>query len=53
MGRIMQQAVGLLAGGAEGAGDAQDSSRTIALERALNGMIVAADKDNLLSLPAY
>ena len=43
MGRIMQQAIGLLTGGAEGAGDAQDPSRTIASERALNGAIVAAD----------
>ena len=32
----MQQAIGLLTGGAEGAGDAQDPSRTIASERALN-----------------
>jgi integrase len=38
----MQQAIGLLTGGAEGAGDAQDPSRTIASERALNGAIVAA-----------
>ena len=43
MGRIIQQAIGLLTGGAEGAGDAQDPSRTIASERALNGAIVAAD----------
>jgi len=43
MGRIMQQAIGLLTGGAEGAGDAQDPSRTIASERALNGAIVTAD----------
>jgi len=35
MGRIIQQAIGLLTGGAEGAGDAQDPSRTIASERAL------------------
>jgi len=33
----------LITGGAEGAGDAQDPSRTIASERALNGAIVAAD----------
>ena len=39
----MQQAIGLVTGGAEGAGDAQDPSRTIASERALNGAIVAAD----------
>ena len=39
----MQQAIGLITGGAEGAGDAQDPSRTIASERALNGAIVAAD----------
>ena len=43
MERIIQQAIGLLTGGAEGAGDAQDPSRTIASERALNGAIVAAD----------
>ena len=43
MGRIMEQAIGLITGGAEGAGDAQDPSRTIASERALNGAIVAAD----------
>jgi len=43
MERIMQKAIGLIAGGAEGAGDAQDPSRTIASERALNGAIVAAD----------
>jgi hypothetical protein len=42
MGRIMEQANGLITGGAEGAG-AQDPSRTIASERALNGEIVAAD----------
>src|SRR5882724_9303393 len=30
MGRIMEQAIGLITGGAEGAGDAQDSSRKIA-----------------------
>src|SRR5260370_34826276 len=41
MGRIIQQAIGLLTGGAEGAGDAQDPSRTIASERALNAAIVA------------
>ena len=41
MGRIMEQAIGLITGGAEGAGDAQDPSRTIASERALNGAIVA------------
>ena len=39
----MEQAIGLITGGAEGAGDAQDPSRTIASERALNGAIVAAD----------
>jgi hypothetical protein len=44
MGRIMEKAIGLITGGAEGAGDAQDPSRTIAAsERALNGAIVAAD----------
>jgi len=44
MGRIMEQAIGLVTGGAEGAGDAQAPSRTIAAsERALNGAIVAAD----------
>ena len=32
----MQQAIALLTGGAEGAGDARDPSRTIASERALN-----------------
>jgi len=37
----MEQAIGLITGGAEGAGDAQDPSRTIASERALNGAIVA------------
>ena len=37
----MEQANGLITGG--GAGDAQDPSRTIASERALNGAIVAAD----------
>jgi len=42
MGRIMQQAIGLIIGGAESVGDAQPS-RTIASERALNGAIVAAD----------
>src|SRR5260370_35456632 len=41
MGRIIQQAIGLLTGGAEDAGDAQDPSRTIASERASNGAIVA------------
>ncbi|HEV2174413.1 MAG TPA: hypothetical protein VGR71_12645, partial [Nitrospira sp.] len=41
IGRIIQLAIGLLTGGAEGAGDAQDPSRTIASERALNGAIVA------------
>jgi hypothetical protein len=41
MGPIMEQANGLITGG--GAGDAQDPSRTIASERALNGAIVAAD----------
>ena len=41
MERIIQQAIGLLTGGTEGAGDAQDPSRTIASERALNGAIVA------------
>jgi hypothetical protein len=39
----MEQANGLITGGAEGAGDPQDPSRTIASERALNGAIVAAD----------
>jgi integrase-like protein len=40
----MEQAIGLITGGAEGAGDAQDRSRTIATsERALNGAIVASD----------
>jgi len=40
----MEQAIGLITGGAEGAGDAQDRSRTIAAsERALNGAIVAAE----------
>jgi hypothetical protein len=44
MGRIMEQAIGLIVGGAEGAGHAQDPSRTIAAsERALKGAIVAAD----------
>jgi hypothetical protein len=43
MGRIMEQVIGLITGGAEGAGAAQDPSRTIASERALNGAIVAAD----------
>src|SRR5258708_16050469 len=43
MGRIMEQSIGLITGGAEGAGDAQDPSRTIASERALNGAIMAAD----------
>src|SRR5437899_1062766 len=42
MGRIMEQAIGLITGGAEGAG-AQDPSRTIASERALNSAILAAD----------
>jgi hypothetical protein len=37
MERIMQQAIGLITGGAEGAGDAQAS------ERVLNGAIMAAD----------
>jgi len=37
----MEQAIGFITGGAEGAGDAQDPSRTIASERALNGAIVA------------
>jgi len=32
----MQQAIDLFTGGAQGAGDAQDPSRTIASERALN-----------------
>src|SRR6267154_742215 len=41
MERIIQQPIGRLTGGAEGAGDAQDPSRTIASERALNGAIVA------------
>jgi NAD(P)-dependent dehydrogenase (short-subunit alcohol dehydrogenase family) len=35
MGRIMEQAIGLITVGAEGAGDAQDPSRPIASERAL------------------
>ncbi len=39
----MEQAIGLITGGAEDVGDAQDPSRTIASERALNGAIVAAD----------
>ena len=43
MGRIMEQANGLITGGAEGAGDAEDPSRTIASERVLNSAIVAAD----------
>jgi hypothetical protein len=43
MGRIMEQANGLITRGAEGAGDAEDPSRTIASERVLNGAIVAAD----------
>ena len=43
MGRIMEQVNGLITGGAEGAGDTEDPSRTIASERMLNGAIVAAD----------
>jgi hypothetical protein len=39
----MQQAIGLFTGSAEGAGDAQDPSRTIASEHALNGAILSAD----------
>ena len=35
MGRIMEQVIGLITGGAEGAGDAQDPSRTIASEAQL------------------
>jgi hypothetical protein len=38
----MEQAIGFITGGADGAG-VQDPSRTIASERALNGAIVAAD----------
>jgi hypothetical protein len=43
MGLIMEQANGLITGGDEGSGDAEDPSRTIASERVLNGAIVAAD----------
>ena len=39
----MKRAIGLITGGAGGAGNAQDPSRTIASERALNGAIVATD----------
>jgi len=39
----MEQAIGLITGGAEDVGDAQDPSRTIASEQALNGAIVSAD----------
>jgi hypothetical protein len=43
MGRIMEQANGLITGAAEDARDAEDPSWTIASERVLNGAIVAAD----------
>ena len=39
----MKRAIGLITGGAGGADNAQDPSRTIASERALNGAIVATD----------
>ena len=39
----MKRAIARIAGGAGGAGNAQDPSRTIASERALNGAIVATD----------
>jgi hypothetical protein len=39
----MKRAIALITGGAGGAGDAQDPSRTIASERALNAAIVATD----------
>ena len=39
----MKRAIALITGGPGGAGDAQDPSRTIASERALNAAIVATD----------
>ena len=53
MGRITQQSIGLLTGGAEGAGDAQDPSRAIASERALNGDEALASLWTFLDLTPY